>query len=135
VTQVSQPTLNGPIGGDPAHTLGELDLRRLGYSVEEWFMEGTARSWQTVGEVGEDGRWSAEPAATAPFKTRLLLCRPTGPGQFGGTVVVEWLNVSAGGDGSPDWFFVHRHLIREGAAWPKKPGSTGAGWLWIPASI
>ncbi len=52
---------------------------------------------------------------------------------FNGTVVVEWLNVSGGGDGSPDWFFLHRHLMREGVAWvgvsAQKAGIDGGGVL------
>jgi hypothetical protein len=55
------------------------------------------------------------------------------PSRFRGTAVVEWLNVSGGGDGSPDWFFLHRHLVREGAAWvgvsAQKAGIDGGGLL------
>ena len=43
--------------------------------------------------------------------------RPEDPERFDGTVVVEWLNVSAGADAAPDWIFLHRHAIREGMAW------------------
>jgi Alpha/beta hydrolase domain len=48
-------------------------------------------------------------------------------------VVVEWLNVSGGGDGSPDWFFLHRHVMREGWAWvgvsAQKAGIDGGGFF------
>ena len=47
--------------------------------------------------------------------------------------MVEWLNVSGGGDGSPDWFFLHRHLMRTGAAWvgvsAQKAGIDGGGFF------
>jgi hypothetical protein len=125
-----EPTCFGPVPGTPVSTLGAFDLRRHGYAVQEWFLTGTASSWRTAGELGDDGRWTVDAAGSAPFTTRLLICRPD-PFQFRGTVVVEWLNVSGGGDGSPDWFFLHRHLMREGAAWvgvsAQKAGIDGGG--------
>jgi hypothetical protein len=114
-------------------TLGTFDLGRHGYSSEEWLLEGTARSWRGVGEMGDDGRWDTEVDSQAPYRTRLVVCRPALPTDFNGTVVVEWLNVSGGGDGSPDWFFMHRHLMREGAAWvgvsAQKAGIDGGGFF------
>jgi hypothetical protein len=121
------------VPGEPVSTLGQFDLGRLGYTVQEWFLAGTANAWQAVGELGDDGRWPVEAAGSAPFKTRLLVCKPADPLRFNGTVAVEWLNVSGGGDGSPDWFFLHRHLMREGAAWvgvsAQKAGIDGGGLL------
>jgi hypothetical protein len=32
-------------------------------------------------------------------------------------VYVEWLNVSAGGESTPEWGFAHTEIMREGAAW------------------
>ncbi|TMC07006.1 MAG: hypothetical protein E6J41_17205 [Chloroflexi bacterium] len=123
-------TCSGPVPGTPVSTLGAFDLGRHGYVVEEWFLTGTASSWRSSGELGDDGRWTVGAAGSAPFTTRLLACRPDRR-RFGGTVVVEWLNVSGGGDGSPDWFFLHRHLLREGAAWvgvsAQKAGIDGGG--------
>jgi hypothetical protein len=125
------PTCSGPVPGTPVSTLGGFDLSRHGYAVEEWFLAGTASSWRPAGEIGDDGRWAVAAAGSAPFQTRLLVCRPADPSRFDGTVVVEWLNVSGGGDGSPDWFFLHRHLMREGAAWvgvsAQKAGIDGGG--------
>jgi hypothetical protein len=125
------PTCSGPVPGTPVSTLGAFDLNGQGYAVEEWFLAGTASSWRPAGELGDDGRWAVAAAGSGPFQTRLLVCRPADPSRFGGTVVVEWLNVSGGGDGSPDWFFLHRHLMREGAAWvgvsAQKAGIDGGG--------
>jgi hypothetical protein len=39
------------------------------------------------------------------------------PKRFNGTAVLEWLNVSGGLDGAPDWTFAHTMLLREGFAW------------------
>jgi hypothetical protein len=109
------PTCSGPVPGTPVSTLGAFDLSRHGYAVEEWFLAGTASSWRPAGELADDGRWAVAAAGSGSFQTRLLVCRPADPSRFDGAVVVEWLNVSGGGDGSPDWFFLHRHLMREGA--------------------
>lgn len=61
--------------------------------------------------------WRVQPASTAPFTTRIVVYRPTSAKRFNGTVVVEWLNVSAGFDTGPDWGAAHTELIREGFAW------------------
>jgi hypothetical protein len=125
------PTCSGPVPGTPVSTLGAFDLGRLGYVTQEWFMSGTASSWRSAGELDDGGRWAVDAAGSAPFETRLLVCGPADPLRFNGTVVVEWLNVSGGGDGSPDWFFLHRHLMRKGAAWvgvsAQKAGIDGGG--------
>jgi hypothetical protein len=114
-------------------TLGAFDLGRHGYVSEEWLLEGTACSWRASGELGDDGRWAIEVDSHAPYRTRLIVCRPDLAASFNGTVVVEWLNVSGGGDGSPEWFFMHRHLMREGAAWvgvsAQKAGIDGGGFF------
>jgi Alpha/beta hydrolase domain len=57
------------------------------------------------------------PAASAPYKTRILVYRPTDPDTFNGTVIVEWLNVSGGLDAAADWITGHTELIRSGYAW------------------
>ena len=93
------------------------DLDGLGYVEAEFEARGQAQSYRAVGEWRQDGRGDAEQESSAPFTTRLLVRRPAEPADFSGTVVVEWLNVSGGIDASPDWDFLHRHLIRRGDAW------------------
>jgi Alpha/beta hydrolase domain len=130
---VRNPACSGPRPGEAVTTLGAFDLGRHGYCSEEWLLEGTASSWRAAGELGDDGLWETELDSLAPYRTRLVVCRPDSPTSFNGTVVVEWLNVSGGGDGSPDWFFLHRHLMREGAAWvgvsAQKAGIDGGGFF------
>ena len=48
------------------------------------------------GHVDPRRKWSIAPATTAPYRTRILVRRPPTPAKFNGTVVVEWMNVSAG---------------------------------------
>src|SRR5947208_9081239 len=48
---------------------------------------------------------------------RLVVCRPSGPCAFTGTVILEWLNVSAGFDAPAHWMLTHRQVVRAGWAW------------------
>jgi hypothetical protein len=128
---VTQTKLEGPIAGDPFSMLGGFDLAAAGYMGDEYFLSGTAQSYALLGERGDDGCWSVESAATEPFATRILTRHPKDPTRFNGTVVVEWMNVTGGLDAAPDWLFMHRHLMREGAAWvgvsAQKAGIDGGG--------
>ncbi|MFM7734877.1 MAG: alpha/beta hydrolase domain-containing protein, partial [Alphaproteobacteria bacterium] len=99
---------------------------KVGYEQAEWFLSGTARAFEPQGPLGSDGRWTIQTdaainpgnsGATADFRTRILVYRPTDPARFDGTVVVEWLNVSGGLDAAPDWISLHTELIRSGHAW------------------
>jgi hypothetical protein len=110
--------VSGPAsGGNGVAIQHSVDLAAVGYVEEEYFVEGDAASYTSVGELGADGRWTIEPAATAPYKTRIVVRRPQDAAKFNGVTVVEWLNVSAGQDGDPDWGYLHDELIREGEAW------------------
>ena len=123
--------LHGPLPGEPFLPVGALELGSAGYVREEWFLEGSAHAYALSGERRADGRWTIAPASRAPFKTRIVVYRPEHPARFNGTVVVEWFNVSGGVDAAPDWFFLHRHLMRQGAAWVgvsvQKAGIDGGG--------
>jgi len=131
--RLTDPVWSGPQGGQPVIVLGSFDLGPHGYVAEEWWIDGTARSWQGSGDLGDDGHWNTKVESTCPFRTRIVVCRPDNAERFNGTTVVEWLNVSGGGDGSPDWFFLHRHLMRQGSAWvgvsAQKAGIDGGGFF------
>lgn len=97
------PTMAGPItGGTKGWPFGGtlLELGRLGYREEEYFIEGTASRYRPAPgtELGRDGHWQVEPAGTAPYTTRFIVYRPNDPATFNGTVVVTWNNVTAGYD-------------------------------------
>jgi hypothetical protein len=109
--------VTGPLEGPPGIIMAGFDLSQVGYTLEEFFLEGTATSFAPAGPVGADGHWQVTPSARAPFATRLVVCRPSRPGAFTGTVVLEWLNVSAGFDAPAYWMLTHRHLVRAGWAW------------------
>src|SRR5690606_29755284 len=94
-----------------------FDLTPVGYRETELFLDGTATSYTAEGELSSDGMWTVSPAATADYRTRVVVRRPIDEADFSGTVFVEWLNVSGGLDASPDWTYPHSELIRSGAAW------------------
>jgi hypothetical protein len=93
------------------------DLRGAGYVQHEYVAAGTATSYVATKPLMPDGRWTFEPDGTAPYRTRILVRRPADAADFSGTVVVEWLNVSGGLDGDPDWTSLEQELMRMGHAW------------------
>jgi hypothetical protein len=90
-------------------------LTTYGYEEQEYFASGTATAFTAKSEPS-DGKWTATPASTASYRTRILVRRPTNPAKFNGTVVVEWMNVSAG-ESAPDWDYLNPELMQDGYAW------------------
>jgi hypothetical protein len=103
--------------GVPSLAATSFDLASVGYEQAEYLMGGTAQSYISAQPLTTDGKWTVTPASSAPYETRLVVYRPTHPKKFNGTVVVEWLNVSAGLDSAPIWLAGHTELIRKGFAW------------------
>jgi len=102
--------LSGPID----LLLGTFDLAALGYEADEYFVSGEATSYSAVGALGSDGIWVVEPAAKAPFTTRIVVVKPCDANRFNGTVIVEWVNVTSGYEIPFDWLAAHREFVREG---------------------
>jgi len=117
--------------GIPLDLMRDYDLAALGYEEAEYLVTGTASSYELKGERGEDGRWDVVPAAEAPFRTRIVVRRPSDPSRFSGVVIVEWHNVSAGLDAAPDWGFFHRAASAAGHVFvgvsAQKAGIDGGG--------
>jgi Alpha/beta hydrolase domain len=108
--------------GEPPVLIPAYPLESVGYTEQEFLVEGVARSFGLTGERTPDGRWSVTEDAEAPYVTRILVRRPADPAAFSGTVAVEWNNVSAGVDVSPDWSLLQREL-------------TGRGHIWVGVSV
>jgi hypothetical protein len=94
----------------------DFDQAELGYEETEYYISGTAISYVSTEELSADGRWSVQPADSAPYKTRIVVVRPIDPADFSGTVMVEWFNVSGGTDAAPDFMQMHTELMRRGHA-------------------
>jgi hypothetical protein len=114
---VPAATIEGPIAGTPVLVSTFFPLAPLGYEQAEYFVSGTANAYTNVNELDADGNWQVEASEQADYKTRIVVIRPSDPADFNGTVMVEWLNVSAGFDSGPDWGMTHTELIRSGYAW------------------
>lgn len=107
-SRVPVPLVAGPIGdaGLKGHALWDswYDLGELGYVEEEYFVSGTARS-------------HADPSAEAPYTTRILVRRPQDPARFNGTVLLDWVNVTAQFENAVDTVEAHELFHRDGYAY------------------
>lgn len=93
------------------------DLAAHGYLEQEFFASGTAEEFRATSRPA-DGRWTlaSTPVSSAPYTTRIIVRRPASPSKFNGTVIVEWMNVSAA-ESAPDWMYMNPALMREGYAY------------------
>ena len=103
--------------GTPVLPIGSYDMSALGYDIQEFAVAGIAKSFRLLGEERSDGNWRAAADQSAPYRTRIVVIRPSDPAKFSGTVIVEWLNVSGGLDVPVDWMTLHRELVRSGHAY------------------
>ena len=118
---VPNPTVSGPIAqnaapGDPSHDYTFLtpaeDLSDYGYAQEEFFIEGTANRYDTP--AGQTGTVSS---SGHPYRTRIVVRRPSSARRFNGTVLLEWQNVTAGYDIDAHWGPSWQHIVDRGYAW------------------
>lgn len=113
-------TITGPLTGGGGLLLAAAappDLDAIGWVEEEYAVEGTATSYASEGELPADGTFELTERDEADYRTRIVVRRPAEAADFDGTVVVEWLNVSAGFDAAPDFTYLQDELVRRGHAW------------------
>jgi hypothetical protein len=92
--------------------------QEYGYTEEEFFLSGDATAYGAKGTLTKDGQWDvAATDQTTPYTTRVVVRRPAEAKDFNGTLVVEWLNVSAGRDSDPDFGFLADELLSNGYAY------------------
>lgn len=111
-------TFSGPF--TVGHVLEPLSARPTnlashGYVEQEFSAAGTAHAFRATSSPS-DGKWSITPTSSAPYSTRILVRRPSNPKNFSGTVVVEWMNESAG-ESAPDWDYLNPEIMNAGDAW------------------
>lgn len=94
-----------------------FSLAPYDYLQEEYFYSGEANAWTNLLPLDENGFWLVAPAERAAYKSRMAVYRPANPENFNGTVVIEWMNVTAGVDTATDWTMLHTELLRRGYAW------------------
>lgn len=104
---VPAATFAGPVGdaGIYGHALWDspYDLGEIGYAEEEYFVSGNARSHSG--------------AVDAPYTTRVILRRPVDAADFNGTVILDWVNVTAQFENAVHSLQVHEFFHREGYAY------------------
>ena len=95
-----------------------INLASYGYVEREFLMSGTTNIYRESGLWGPNGRWNVSVAQSAvPYTTRLLVRYPANPAKFNGTVVVEWLNDTTGGDQDPVWSEIYNEVLSQGYAY------------------
>jgi hypothetical protein len=114
---VSAPSVSLPVTGGRGQPFAALATLPPGSLEEERFFSGTATAYSKSGRWDVDGTWAVTPASTAPYTVRMLLRRPSDASRFNGTVVVEWLNVTAQAEGAADYMQMQEEIVREGYAW------------------
>src|SRR3712207_718075 len=99
--------LPAPLGLPAAPT--QADLAPAGYSEHEYLIAGEATSYRAA-ERPSDGRIEVEEHERSPFVTRIFVRRPPA-GAANGTVLVEWLNVTAGVDAAPEFAYLAEEIL------------------------
>ena len=142
LSDVPTPTVAGPIANtadSTPWTATDKPLGDYGYIEQEFKYSGDASQYDTTGAIDQTGT----PITTGgpnndgkyPFKTRMIVRRPADPADFNGTVVVEWLNVTAGFDLEANWFGDPEYLLKNGYAYVGITAQrVGVNWLrgWDP---
>jgi hypothetical protein len=119
---VAQLSVTGPISGGlhgRPFTTSHVTLAPYGYLEEEYVLAGSALTHvpRAGSELAPNGVWDITTGESQPYRTRLLVRRPSDPARFNGTLVVEWLNVSGGVDIDADWVQTYAEILRGGYAW------------------
>lgn len=101
--RVPLPVLSEPPAGLQGHPLWDSwhELEPFGYTEQEWFVSGTARA--------ADG-------STAPYTTRVVVTRPQQRKDFNGSVMLDWVNVTAQFENAVDSLEGREELLRSGWA-------------------
>lgn len=109
----------GPVTGPGEVSVAVgFDLADVGYEETEFFLGGAARSYGSAAPLSSDGKWTTTAdEQKALFLTRMIVRKPIDPFDFNGSVVVEWMNVTAGTDLPNDWTMAHNEFVRQGYAW------------------
>jgi Alpha/beta hydrolase domain len=120
VPQVIGPIASTAAPGDASHDYvfysTPMDLAKVGYEEQEYFIRGIANRYNATSPN------AASPIGEMPYETRIVVRRPTNPRRFGGVVVVDWQNVTAGHDIDTEWGGAGDFFVRH-------------GWVWVGASV
>lgn len=122
VTQVQTGTIGGAERDYPFFAW-DMSLDKFGYVEQEFFFAGKANTYDTPTPTGVGnnlttaGTTAGVVAKDNPYKTRMVVYRPTDAARFNGTTIVEWQNVSNGYDTPVQWIQQKDFALRNGYAW------------------
>jgi len=117
----STASIEGPITGGIKgfpYSASIVDLKPYGYTEAEYFISGTAHTFKPAAgaALSADGRWHIVAADEMPYKTRILVRRPS-PQKFNGTVIVEFMQEYFGSERDTNFRWNAEALLREGFGW------------------
>ncbi|GAA4991153.1 alpha/beta hydrolase domain-containing protein [Yinghuangia aomiensis] len=112
--------LEGPVAGGRGQPFSAsvIDLAPHGYEEIEYFISGHASRFAPAdgATFEQHGRWKAVAGEPTPYRTRILVRRPS-PERFNGTVVVEFMQEYFGVERDTNYRWNAETLVREGFAW------------------
>ena len=118
----------------------DYSLKAFGFVEQEFKIEGTANSYTIPAAANPAVTQDATVATTGnPYRTRMLVYRPTDPAKFNGTVIVESVNATNGWDTPIHWFEQKEMFLRKGYGyvWISNQNATISGAnglkLWSPS--
>jgi hypothetical protein len=96
----------------------DYSLKAYGFVEQEFKIEGKAKSY-TIPAAGYPAVTTNATVATSdnPYRTRMMVYRPSDPAKFNGTVIVEWVNATNGWDTPIHWFEQKEMFLRKGYAY------------------
>jgi hypothetical protein len=113
VSVVPAPEDQGP--AFPAGIRAVADLPRR-YAEQEYFVSGAVDVYR-YGSPPLPGELFLRDDVETAYTTRIVVRRPVSPWRFNGTLVVEWLNSTAGFDSAPAWDMSAEYFARSGIVW------------------
>lgn len=122
---ITGPIPNRARPGDASHDYTfyatPLNLRRVGYVEQEFFISGTATRYPS-NPTADQQRVDATPIGTSAYTTRIVVRRPADGRRSAGVAIVDWQNVTAGHDIDTEWGTNADYIVRH-------------GWTYIGASV
>ena len=117
---VPTPTVEGPIL--PSRGISFLGSTlfppsTVGYEQSEFFLSGTATAYTSAPHCPRTANGMSRRRPRRHTRPGSWSTGPSTPQRFDGTVVVEWLNVTAGIDAPAAWLNAHVQMIRAGMAY------------------
>ena len=98
----------------------DYDPKVFGFVEQEFLIEGQADSYDTP-KIDRNFTPVSPTAKVVtsgnPYRTRIMVYRPTDPTKFNGTVIVEWVNASNTWDTPIHWFEQKGMIFRKGYAY------------------